>query len=458
LTEIESMLTQVWSPGTRPLADEAWRCYNAGAMRASIAATWTAVTADLMAKVGHLADDGEPRARDVREQLDRTQQQGLTADGVRTMQGIEASLLGTALELEIIDAIDQRALERIREDRNLCVHPSLRPYNETYTPSPEVARAHLWVALDTVLIHRPTQGRKIIDLFRNFTSSQSFVPTINHIQSTYFDRVRTATRRNITIIAAKHAVLELDPDGRLDAQVYADRCAVVLSAFALRDRGLVRDAIVSLRDQFRQRGPNLQRRVLGRLGDQDYFWDLTDIPLIDHLNGLIGEPIATIRTEPSLGPTVSSVLSLVAVESARQRLPALMDQFAGLPPHHQASVIEARPDRYFVPAVIELIRDARGYRFGERLGQLLVSIAPSLTLVELDQALQSWSSNDQCWNAGSMPGAAVDLCEATAHLGPTRVTAFRAFLERVRAQTDEDEDFYTYPGLEAAVDRVESLR
>jgi hypothetical protein len=38
------------------------------------------------------------------------------------------------------------------------------------------------------------------------------------------------------------------------------------------------------------------------------------------------------------------------------------------------------------------------------------------------------------------------------------VTMFRAFLERVRAQTDEDEDFYTYPGLEAAVDRVESLR
>lgn len=134
---------------------------------------------------------------------------------------------------------------------------------------------------------------------------------------------------------------------------------------------------MSLRDQFRQRGPNLQGRVLGWLGNQDYFWDLIDTPLTEHLNALIGD-------------TVSLVLSLVAVESARQRLPALMDQFADVPRHHQASVIEVRLDRYFVPAVIGLLRDARGYRFGERVGQLLVRMAPSLTLGELDEALQAW--------------------------------------------------------------------
>ena len=55
-------------------------------------------------------------------------------------------------ELEIIDAIDKRSLERIREDRNLCVHPSLRPFSEEYHPTPEVARAHLAVALDVLLI------------------------------------------------------------------------------------------------------------------------------------------------------------------------------------------------------------------------------------------------------------------------------------------------------------------
>jgi len=44
--DLKTLIAQVWSPEVRPLADEAWCCYNAGAIRASIAATWSAVSAD----------------------------------------------------------------------------------------------------------------------------------------------------------------------------------------------------------------------------------------------------------------------------------------------------------------------------------------------------------------------------------------------------------------------------
>ena len=30
--DLETLVAQVWSPDVRPLAEEAWRCYNAGAM------------------------------------------------------------------------------------------------------------------------------------------------------------------------------------------------------------------------------------------------------------------------------------------------------------------------------------------------------------------------------------------------------------------------------------------
>jgi hypothetical protein len=43
----------------RPLIEEAWRCYNADAIPASIPAIWTAVTADIITKLNHLADDGD---------------------------------------------------------------------------------------------------------------------------------------------------------------------------------------------------------------------------------------------------------------------------------------------------------------------------------------------------------------------------------------------------------------
>ncbi|WP_143466814.1 hypothetical protein [Lentzea kentuckyensis] len=53
---------QVTLHRTLPLTEEAWRCYNAGAIRASIAATWTVVTADITAKLILLADDGDAAA------------------------------------------------------------------------------------------------------------------------------------------------------------------------------------------------------------------------------------------------------------------------------------------------------------------------------------------------------------------------------------------------------------
>jgi hypothetical protein len=39
MTDVETLIGQVWSPDVRPLVEEAWRCYNAGATRASIGTT-----------------------------------------------------------------------------------------------------------------------------------------------------------------------------------------------------------------------------------------------------------------------------------------------------------------------------------------------------------------------------------------------------------------------------------
>ncbi|WP_188189457.1 hypothetical protein [Nonomuraea sp. SYSU D8015] len=158
MADVESLIGQVWSPDVRPLAEEAWRCYNAGATRACITMTWSAVTADIITKLVRLADDGDGQAVFFRTTLTEAQKKGLTKEGVRAMQAIEASLLEKAVEFELIDSIGSRELERIREDRNLCAHPSLRMLGDVYEPRPEVARGHLAVALTTLLTHPPTQA------------------------------------------------------------------------------------------------------------------------------------------------------------------------------------------------------------------------------------------------------------------------------------------------------------
>ena len=123
---------------------------------------------------------------------------------------------------------------------------------DVYEPRPEVARGHLAVALTTLLIHPPTQGRKAGDEFATYICDPLFVPAAAHIQATFFDRVRSAARRQVVMFAAKHALLELDPGGRLPAAEHADRMAVALSAFANRDRALVGTAVEQHGERFQR--------------------------------------------------------------------------------------------------------------------------------------------------------------------------------------------------------------
>jgi hypothetical protein len=102
--ELETMLTRIWNPEIRPLAEEAWRSYNAGAVRAAIASTWTAVTADVIGKIVHVADDGEAGAVAFRGEFEAAQARGLTPVGVRAMEAIEDKLLATAVAFELTDS------------------------------------------------------------------------------------------------------------------------------------------------------------------------------------------------------------------------------------------------------------------------------------------------------------------------------------------------------------------
>ncbi|GAA3752947.1 hypothetical protein GCM10022225_42060 [Plantactinospora mayteni] len=205
--------------------------------------TWIVVTADIITKLTRLADDGDNAAVPFRDEFARAQAKGLTREGVRAMQTIEATLLDKAASLELIDSIGVRELERIREDRNLCVHPSLRGHGDVYEPRSEVARGHLAVALTMLLTHPPIQGGKVLEASTAYICDPLSVPTLPQIQATFFDRVRVATRRTLARFAAKHAVLEIDPGGQLPAAERADRMAAALRAFAERDRELVREVV-----------------------------------------------------------------------------------------------------------------------------------------------------------------------------------------------------------------------
>ncbi|ATY17090.1 hypothetical protein CU254_41670 (plasmid) [Amycolatopsis sp. AA4] len=450
MADVESLIARVWSPDTRPLAEEAWRCYTSGAIRASIAATWTAVTADIIAKLIQLADSGDGAAVAFRASVTGAQEKGVSPDGVKAMQNIEAGLLSKAAQFELIDPIGQRELERIREDRNLCVHPSLRSFGEAYEPQPEVARAHLAVALTTLLTHPPTQGGKILEQYINYTCDPSFVPVVSLVQANFFDRVRTAARTNIAKFAAKHALRELDPENRLPAVEYAYRSAFVLLAFAQRDRELVRSAVATQRGEFETLEGDKQLRALMRLCDEDFFWDIVDEPLRKKFQILLSPTIAAGHWDP-LPADTASVLAVVTSTYARERFPDLEQRFSSLPQLHRMNVVAARPHRYFLPEVLGFLKEAGSFRIGEQAGQLLVQHSPFLSLDDLHAALTAWADNHECRRAAQMPELAVALFRTTARLGTIRATAFVDFLTKIKDLSEENDSYYLYPALEVVL-------
>lgn len=452
MADLDTLVNQVWNPETRRLAGEALRCYNAGAYRASIAATWTAVTADIITKVIGLADDGDTTAVPFQTAVANAQAHGLNREGVKAMQSIEADLLANAETFELIDAIDAHELGRIQEDRNLCVHPSLRLHGGTYEPHAEVARGHLVVALTALLTHPPTQGSRALEEFKNYICDSSFSPTPAHLQAAFFDRVRAAAQRRIIQLAAKSALLELDPGGLLPAVEHADRMAAALEAFAARNRTLVREAVIGQRDRFRTVDGQAQLRALIRFVNADYFWDLVDDGLANRLQDLIVQvPVSTLGQLTAV--EAITPLGLVRSPLVRERLPKLEAHFLAHNWWDQMTVAAAHPDRYFAKLIPGYLTQAGGWRVGETVGQILVKHAPFLTLDILGAALTAWVENYQCRTANLMETIAVDLWNQTAHLGPARTEVFQRFLTRAREHegVTTAQGYYTYRTLELAL-------
>ncbi|KFZ80850.1 hypothetical protein ED92_11050 [Amycolatopsis sp. MJM2582] len=443
--DLETLVAQVWSPDIRPLAEEAWRCYNAGAIRASIAATWSAVSADIIVKLIRLADEGDKNAQVFRTQVTDAQDKGLTSAGVGAMQRIEASLVDKAVEFELIDTIGKRELDRIREDRHLCAHPSLRSGGEVYSPRPEAARGHLAIALTSLLVHPPTQGGRMLEEFQNYICDPQFAPSPLHIRAAFHDRVRAATRRSIIRLAAKAAMLEIDPDGRMPADAHADRMAIALRAFAEKARDTVRDAVGEARERLQILEAATQLRVLARMVDDDYFWASVDQPLTERFHVLLDVPI-TVDEWSTLPPETALRYALVGSSLARNHLPGLAARFEQLADIHRLQVISLRPSEFFVPHVIQHLRSAFSWRNGEEVGHILLQHALFLSSETLKEALDAWYDNDQCRNAKAMPGLAVQLLQATSHLGIGRGPLFAEFASKCEAAAQKSGS-YRYPEL-----------
>ena len=94
---------------------------------------------------------------------------------VRGMLDFENDLLRIANEdLGIISLIEKIHLERIKEDRNVCAHPTFSADGSQFVPPPELARSYIVQAANYLLINAPLKGKVVVKSIFELITANSF--------------------------------------------------------------------------------------------------------------------------------------------------------------------------------------------------------------------------------------------------------------------------------------------
>lgn len=162
LGDLDELVLRCRTEEARSYVSEAVRCYKAGAFRACVVAAWIAVVYDLLAKIRELALGGDAEARIITEDVASLQPLVALGDqgAIRRILEIERDIVSIANEkFEFFDGQQILDLKRIQDDRNRCAHPTYQGADQPYSPSPELARAHIVHAVRHVLAVPPVQGK-----------------------------------------------------------------------------------------------------------------------------------------------------------------------------------------------------------------------------------------------------------------------------------------------------------
>jgi hypothetical protein len=139
--------------------------------------TWIALVFDLLDKMRELAVAGNGTAKHVYEEFETLQghiARGDTAAIDRALK-FERNILETARDkLELLDQQQYLDLERLREDRNRCAHPTFQKIEVLYSPTAELARTHLHNAVVHVLGQMPVQGKAALTELKALVESRYF--------------------------------------------------------------------------------------------------------------------------------------------------------------------------------------------------------------------------------------------------------------------------------------------
>ncbi|BBC23382.1 hypothetical protein [Pseudanabaena sp. ABRG5-3] len=179
LADLDELVLKCRDEKSKQYIREAVSCYKAGAFRSAIVSTWIAVTFDIIDKIRELALSGDKEAENQLEIFEKARRQNDITSALK----FEREILGIAKDkLELISHIECLDLERLKEDRDRCAHPSMTSEGEIFNPPAELARVHIRNTVEYLLQYPPAQGKHALDKLLAEVDSEYFPITPEQAQ------------------------------------------------------------------------------------------------------------------------------------------------------------------------------------------------------------------------------------------------------------------------------------
>lgn len=283
---LEDLLGSVDDRASREHLREAMRAYDAGAFKAAIVSLWVAVAVDLVGKIRAVADQGEPEAIRHVEELDTA----INTGNRQRLMLLERELLDKSRDYyEFIDPRDHVTLTRLLEDRHICAHPAFVSPDVVFEPTPELVRSHIATAVDAVLQHGPTVGRKAIDRFTKEIAGSAWPSSsrdlVEYLRERYFAHSKDVLRRNLAQIVVKGCLTPPDDSRKVWRRLYRSARALDEIAPALLVEAL--DSVVGRIERTAGLTDLQIVRFIGALGSLEAAWNSVPTTSVSRFRTLI---------------------------------------------------------------------------------------------------------------------------------------------------------------------------
>lgn len=378
LRDLDEMLGSCRDATAKAYFAEAVACYRAGSYRACIVMTWISAVLDIFSKLKEIELVGDKNARSRLEQWERI-------CGSGNLQGsldFEREILTMAKdEFSFISTLEFDALERLRQDRHKCAHPSMNAATENYVATAELARSHMVAAVDYLLGQRPVQGKAALDGLMKEVGFETF-PTelddaVRHFEFGPLKRPKDSLVRNFAIVLLKGLILERnEADQR-------KRLTVAFRAVLAMHRGLVEEVVkANLSSLVRPEEVRIPRAIR-LLSQEAALWDFLD----DDIKSALAR-YTKVKSEIGAG-VLSAAAKIPALASIVQdRIPLLSDD--------QMKILIRKPTAISKARAIELYSSSGNFdSANERARSLIVPILPKLSEEEALWIIAGGAANDQ---------------------------------------------------------------